>query len=175
MIRLDILKVSFFLILGVLILGCEKEKENPPVEITGQLVSNTHCKDFLKSKEGTNITPDSLSCIEWTYKREDSILTLKHVNAGFNCCPEELTCEIFSRGDTIVIQETEKSSMCDCDCLYDLDIVINGVLDKTYKIKMLEPYARDEAELFFEIDLSTVDSGSYCVIRKLYPWGIHAP
>ena len=167
------MKISFLFFLGVLVLGCEKEKENPPVEITGQLINSTECKDFLKSTKGSSITPDSLSCIEWTYNREDSILTFKHVNAGFNCCPEELTCEVSTSGDTIVIEEFEKSSLCDCDCLYDLDIVINGVLDKTYKIKMIEPYARDEAELFFEIDLSTIDSGSHCVVRKRYPWGIH--
>ncbi len=166
------LKFSIFLIIGVFVLACEKE-ENPPVEITGQLITNTLCKDFFKSTSQSNITPDTLSCIAYTYNKVDSVLTIRHINAGFNCCPEELSCTIATRGDTIIIQEFEKSSVCDCDCLYDLDIQINSVLDKKYKIKMIEPYIRDQQELFFEIDLSVEVSGSFCVVRKRYPWGIH--
>ena len=166
------LRITIFLFIGVFVLACEKE-ENPPVEITGQLISNTLCKDFLKSAAQGLPTPDTLSCIAYTYNKADSILTIRHINAGFNCCPEELSCTIVTRGDTIIIQEFEKFSMCDCDCLYDLDILINGVLDKKYKIKMIEPYARAQEDLFFEIDLSVEVSGSFCVVRKRYPWGIH--
>jgi hypothetical protein len=167
-----ILKISILFFIGVFVLGCEKE-ENIPAEISGQLISNTQCKDFFKSASEGITTPDSLSCIEYTFNQTDSTLTLKHINAGFNCCPELLSCEVTASGDTLIIEEFEKSALCDCNCLYDLDIVINGVLDKQYKIKMVEPYARDQEELFLEIDLSVEVSGSFCVLRKRYPWGIH--
>jgi hypothetical protein len=54
-------------------------------------------------------------------------LTLKHVDAGFSCCPDSLYCNIGLKGDTILIQEFEKTAVCKCNCLYDLDIEINGV------------------------------------------------
>jgi len=165
-------KFLVFLFIGVFILGCEKEG-NPPVEITGTLLSNMQCKDFFKSVSEGHITPDTLSCIEYSFNKADSILSLKHINAGFNCCPEELWCEITTKVDTIIIEEFEKSAMCDCDCLYDLNVILNGVIEGSYKIKMVEPYARDQEELFFEIDLQEKSSGSFCVVRKQYPWGIH--
>ena len=167
-----IFKISILFFIGALVLGCEKE-EKPPAEISGQLINNTQCKDFFKSASEGNITPDTLSCIEYTFNQTDSILTLKHINAGFNCCPEVLSCEVTASGDTLIIEEFEKSALCYCDCLYDLDIIINGVVEGSYHIKMVEPYALDKEELFFEIDLKEDKSGSFCVVRTQYPWGIH--
>ena len=168
-----VFKILLVLFIGGFVLGCEKEKEDPPVEISGKLTSNMECKDLFKSAFEANTTPDSLSCIEYTFSQVDSILTLRHINAGFNCCPEELWGEISTSGDTILIEEFEKSALCDCDCLYDLDIVIEGVVEGKYHIKMVEPYAQGQRELFFEIDLEKETNGSYCVLRKRYPWGIH--
>jgi len=166
------IRFSILLFLGVFILGCEKE-EKPPLVISGELFSNTQCKDFFKSSSEGYTTPDSLSCIEYSFNQADNALTLRHINAGFNCCPEELSCEIIAQGDTLIVEEYEKSALCNCNCLYDLEIVINGILESVYKIKMIEPYAHDQEELFFEIDLSKEASGSFCVVRKGYPWGIN--
>jgi hypothetical protein len=85
-----------------------------------------------------------------------------------------LYCKIELIGDTIQIQEYETASACRCNCLYDLDIEIEGVDLSKYQIKFVEPYAGDQAELIFWIDLTDEISGSYSVTRKNYPWGVYS-
>lgn len=75
------------------------------------------------------------------------------------------------KGDTIIIEEYEKNGICDCNCLFDLDIELQGVIAGKYQIKFIEPYAIGQQEILFEVDLTTNESGGYCVTRKKYPWG----
>lgn len=164
----SLLIVSF---LGLMI-SCEKNNDNnKQLIVTGQLISNSTCKNDLKSSSQIIETPDSLSCVEYSFDKETNKLTIKHINAGFNCCPDSLYCKAEQKGDTIQIQEFEKSTKCWCNCLYDLDIVIDGVNKKTYQIKFEEPYIADQKKLTFEINLSADSNGRYCVTRKQYPWG----
>jgi hypothetical protein len=100
-------------------------------------------------------------------------LTVKHINAGFNCCPDSLYCKVDLEGDTILIQELENSTLCHCNCLYDLVIEIKGIDLKKYHVKFIEPYVADQNKLLFEIDLTEDSTGSYCVTRQQYPWGIN--
>ena len=157
------------LLSGLLLFSCEEEKEKQLV-LAGTLINNTNCKDNFKSAPGNKITADSLSCIDYSYNKIK--LTIKHINAGFNCCPEKLYCNISLVSDTIIIQEFEKSALCDCNCLYDLDIEISGVETKKYILKLIEPYCGNQEKLIFEIDLTRETEGLYCVTRKQYPWGI---
>jgi len=148
--------------------SCDKEQENT---LTGNLINHTGCKVF-KSYIIPN-TPDTLSCINYSFDPSNNKLTLNHINAGFNCCPGSLYCDIKMINDTIIIQEFEKEALCDCDCLYDLEIELTGVFPKIYYLKFIEPYIGDQEKLFFQLDLEHNNQGSYCVTRKRYPWGMY--
>ncbi|MBN2349394.1 MAG: hypothetical protein JXJ22_11175 [Bacteroidales bacterium] len=166
--------LMIFVLIAFICATCEKEKENNPNLLSGQLIDYSTCKNDLKSASLLTETPDSLSCIEYSFNTESNKLTLKHINAGFNCCPESLYCNISSDGDTIVIREFEANALCHCNCLYDLDFELSGIETKDYHIKFIEPYAEEQAEIYFTIDLNTSPAGSYCVTRKQYPWGVNS-
>ena len=165
------------LLFGITFLaGCNEKKGIPgeetlPGDITGRLVASSECKMGKLADELMN-TPDTLSCIEFTYFSAEKKLDIRHINTGFNCCPGELSASISVSGDTIIIEESEEEAMCNCNCLFDLDLEINGVEIRSYWLKFVEPYAVDETSLVFEIDLTEETSGDHCVIRRLYPWGV---
>lgn len=173
---LSVLFIAFFIVC------CDDENNdnnsnidninNDDLTITGSVIHTTDCK-YVKSANLLSETPDSLSCVTYSYDYASNTLTIKHINAGFNCCPGELTCTVNLNSDTIVIEEFEKAPMCNCNCLFDLDIEINGVVKKMYTVKFIEPYAIDETEIVFELDLIRTTEGSYCVDRKNYPWNIY--
>ena len=150
--------------------GCETVNEDKP-DITGQLTSFSDCK-YQKAGEITAEIADSLSCVKYIYNINDKRLLLTHINAGFNCCPENIYCSISIKNDTITIQQYEESALCDCNCLYDLDIEIKGVIAQEYHIKFIEPYLQNQEEIIFSINLDISNEGSYCVTRIHYPWGI---
>lgn len=168
-------------IVTLLSTSCEQENNNNnnnnndnnnngSLIVTGELVGNSSCKIF-KSVESNSETPDTLSCVNYDFDVLHNTLNLKHINAGFNCCPESLYCEVSVVGDTIIIEEFEQAALCYCNCLFDLDIKLNGISPKMYYVKIIEPYAEDQEKLNFEMDLENDSRGSYCVTRKLYPWG----
>lgn len=164
------------LLIGLVIDSCEDNKDKGDGNakksvITGQLVSNSSCKDDLFSRAQILVVSDSISRVEYSFDNNTNKLTLKHINAGFNCCPDSLYCKIELKGDTIMIQEFEKEAGCKCNCLYDLDIEINGVVMDKYQVKFVEPYAEEMDKIEFEIDLANAANGSFSVIRKKYPWG----
>jgi hypothetical protein len=166
------MKKEFFsfltgLFIGLIYFSCENEDHI----VAGKILSNSACKTS-KSEFYTDITPDSLSCIDYSYEKYDTRLLIKHINAGFNCCPGKLFCVVKMSGDTIIITEYEKSSMCDCNCLYDLEIEITGVTSKQYQVKFIEPYSSEQKKIIFKMDLAYHPESSFCVIRKQYPWGI---
>ena len=148
--------------------GAEKQQT---LDITSDLVNSPTCKSGLKSS-GTEDTSDSLSCVEYYFDEANNKLTLKHINAGFNCCPENIYVQTSLSGDTIIIEEHEVDGMCDCDCLYDLEIELEGIAAKKYQIEFNEPYA-SPGEISFEVDLTNTAEGEFCVTRKFYPWGVN--
>lgn len=155
---------------GLIIISCEKKNE--PMMINGKLINSSTCKNGFKSDPQPDNTPDTISCIEYSYDNRNHTLTIKHINAAFNCCPEKVFCNITLAGDTIIVEETEKSALCNCDCLYDLDIEVNDVEAGSFTVSIIEPYAGDMEKLEFDIDLLHVTNGSFCVTRKQYPYGI---
>ncbi len=85
--------------------------------------------------------------IELKTKQEESIilkmqnnnqLQIKHTNAIFNCCIEQLYVETSLLGDTIIINEKESETdyTCNCICPYDLEYSIINVPFKDYIIKL---------------------------------------
>ncbi len=164
---------ALFITVLIASISCVKENSNNNNSsgyIAGQVTANSGCKN-LKSANGENPVPDSISCVEYSFEQLTKKLIIKHVNAGFNCCPGELYCKISLNNDTIIIEEFEKEAMCDCSCLFDLDIEITGVNRQKYFVKFIEPYVGYQQKIEFEIDLANTQNGSYCVVRKDYPWG----
>lgn len=131
----------------------------------GNLTNQTTCKDYNLSKP-----PPNQDCIQYQY---DSVqnLTLKHQNAGFNCCPV-IAANITIINRTITIKEIELVGDCRCLCLFDLDYQILNLPPASYKITVEEPYILPEDQkLEFTINLINSSTGSYCVERTNYPWG----
>ncbi len=174
------MKSLLILVLNVMILavflgGCKDESvriiNNPEIsDFSGQLAGHSACKGF-QSSPSTVGGSDTLSCIVYSYDARSHKLSLTHINAGFNCCPESLFCRFTLLNDTIVVDEHEKTPACNCLCLFDLFIEVHGIEAKEYYVKIIEPYSGDQENLYFTIDLSASNEGTYCVKRLLYPWG----
>lgn len=163
------------LILLLLIAGCTEKDTTSfnPINSgpAGRLVDYGGCKDF-KGAEALDGAPPDKDCIEYMYNGE-RVLLLKHINAGFNCCPVEILADISIEGNIITIEESEAESACDCLCLFDLDYEIKNLQPGEYTIRIIEPYTTgDDEKLEFTVDLSSSPSGSYCVDRKHYPWDV---
>ncbi len=133
------------------------------------------CKTFQKASSPDS-TPPNQTCIEYQYDGQ-SVLSINHINAGFNCCPDELAAIISIEGNVITIEEVEYlySGGCDCLCLFNLDYEITGLPPGEYTVIVIEPYRHpDDEPLEFTINLSSSpSSGSHCVYRSYYPWGTY--
>lgn len=169
--KLTINKLIIAVIGLLMFCSCTQDPENPKdLNLTIKLLGNPECNN-LKSAKLLESTPISKSCVEYSFDLLTQKLTLKHLNAGFNCCPESLSCTVIYRNDSIIIHEIEKHMGCKCNCLYDLDIEVKGVESGKYQLRIIEPYAGNQDKLSFELDLRTQNQGSFCVSRKQYPWG----
>lgn len=161
-----------FVITVLFILSCEKDKpavtDDKPF---GKLSSASECKG-LKSTSDYTDTPDTLSCIEYVYNDTTRLLRIKHINAGFNCCPGKLYATFQCSSDSILIREYETAPGCHCNCLYDLEFEIKEISKKKYQVNITEPYIGDQDKIEVEIDLSDSPAGSICVERHVYPWGM---
>lgn len=146
---------------------------SPPGTPYGQLVRQSDCKSFLAFK-GSTVTPSHSSseeCLEYIYDGQGH-LTLKHINAGFNCCPETISADIVILAGEIIIKGKEEFSLCDCNCLFDLDYEFMNIKPGVYRISVKGPYQPpDEPPLEFVVSLKGPVSGTFCVPRKKYPWG----
>ena len=113
------------------------------------------------------------SCIDWTYDRARKELELLHTHAAFNCCPNGISATFTVSDGKLTIVEREKSALCDCNCLYDIRIVVGGISAGTYETLIIEPYrSNEDAPLLFDLDLEKESSGRVCAPRTRYPWGI---
>jgi hypothetical protein len=138
---------------------------------TGVLLNYDGCKEFQKGSVIDTSTPPDQDCMEYQYDGE-SILSLKHVNAGFNCCPE-IAANITIEDNIITIEEIEISGECFCLCLFDVDYEISNLPPGEYTIKVNEVYLEEADEILeFTVDLTSSPSGTHCVYRDHYPWGI---
>jgi len=164
------MKKYLFLILAEVIIirltiSCGNDNESP--EISGSLVNSSQCKTN-KSASPAGLASDTQSCVEYSYNRSAQKLSLKHINTAFNCCPGKLSCTITVKGDTLVIAESAKEALCDCMCLYDLEIEVKNLASGKYEIKFAGPYRGAEPHIQFEVDLASHPEGNYCVNRSGY-------
>lgn len=158
--------------LSFLVSACADDETAGVDGIVISLTAHTGCKSGMKSGDDDRNISFGQSCIEYAYSPGAQQLTLTHINAGFNCCPESLFCHITLQKDTIVIEEKEKSALCKCDCLYDLEMVVTGLPPGLYHIRIIEPLLNGQQPLVFQADLKTTPEGMFCVARGKYPWGI---
>ncbi len=117
---------------------------------------------------------DNQECFTYVYDG-DSVLTLRHINACFNCCPEELLATIDIAEHTITITEDEtleNGTGCECYCLFDVDYRIGGLLPDSYTIIIKGLCLGENPPLQTTLDLSGATSGQFCVERGYYPWGL---
>lgn len=57
-------------------------------------------------------------------------ITIHHLGATYNCCPEPFAYEVSQEGDRIVVQENEiLENPCYCLCCYDLEATVSGARD----------------------------------------------
>jgi len=136
----------------------------------GHITDYTTCKDFTQTMAGAE-TPPGQDCIEYEYNGAGT-LSIKHVNAGLNCCPI-IVADISIEDNTILIDEIDSldNGGCYCLCLYDIDYTITNLTPGEYRIIIVEPYLIEgDEEIDFTVDLFTNPSGSHCVTRNHYPW-----
>ena len=165
--------VGFFLCMVVVSLACIgngcKSNSGPETDPNGILLQYQGCKEWSVGSDAINITARNEDCLEYLY--DGRKLILKHVNAGFNCCPGTITAEIAVTDRIISIIEREQEAGCLCLCLFDLDMEIDNLEPGEYTIRVVEPYVEDGDEsLEFVVQFSAGTSGCYCVSRNYYPW-----
>jgi hypothetical protein len=153
--------------ISLLLASCEREDHHVIASVTDR----SDCKN-LKSRTTDDTTPDTLSCISYAYDISSKTLLITHINAGFNCCPGKLNCRADIAGDTLIIRENQAHAGCRCDCMYDLEISVERLESKRYTVKIIEPFCGDQQKLIFEASLPDDPAGSFCAIRKQYPWGM---
>ncbi|MBI9065991.1 MAG: hypothetical protein JEZ09_01785 [Salinivirgaceae bacterium] len=165
-------KKLFYLALSLFflfIIACEDdnktiENTNDENKIKVELTSVSECKeDNLKDAFSSTET-----CIKYTYNVDAKELSLKHVNAVFNCCPDSILISFSFTGDTLIISESESSALCNCNCQYDLDMKISNLDPKVLYIKVVEPYIGDNIPIEGEIDLINKPTDSLCFPRDNY-------
>ena len=141
---------------------------------TGILVDYAGCKTFTRGSAAGSTPPDQ-DCIEYQYDGARTLL-LKHINAGFNCCPV-IAADITIEGNLITIHESESfdsTGPCWCLCLFDLDLEISNLSPGEYTISVIEVCTNPEDEILeFTVNLVSSPSGMYCVFRDHYPWGFY--
>lgn len=150
--------------------GCKKSSDT--LEPVGVLLQYDGCKQVAAAAgsraDGVKLAQMS-DCFEFQYNA--NTLTLRHINAGFNCCPGEITADITLNGNVITITEKEQLQDCRCLCLFDLDFEIVNLAAGSYTIRVIEPYVdQNDQVLEFTVDLSPAASGNYCLERNYYPW-----
>jgi hypothetical protein len=150
--------------------GCKKSSETqlPP---SGVLLEYNGCKQFTAGSQRAGALQTQRSdCFEFQYNGENT-LRLRHINAGFNCCPGEITAEITFNGNIISITEIEQQQACRCLCLFDLDYEMINLPPGRYTIRVVEPYREENDQLMeFAVELSSANSGTFCLERTYYPW-----
>lgn len=168
--------VSIFFVVMALVLttgGCKKS-ETPDLDVIATLLSVDGCKQFLSNSQaddGTILPGPYQDCLDWHFDGNGT-LVLQHISSGFNCCPGEITSNVFIEGNTITVEELEETQGCKCLCLFDLTVQLQNLPAGTWIVRVLEPYVQEtDTVMEFTIQLtSSASSGSVCYDRDYYPW-----
>jgi len=180
-------KLQFFYlaVLAFLLAGCDSgEKALEPVKqakgVRCIITGRTDCKVWEgEVEEGRSLAPDVAESASFHYGIEDCVeyvysgdtLSIRHINSAFNCCPKEILVDASVSGDTIVIVERESEGLCDCICLYDLNIKVLNLTPSKYTVVIKEQYlCKGDEPVIFPLDITGSTSGSICFKRSCYPW-----
>ncbi len=160
--------------------------DDVPTHVSGMLVQTTGCKENIYGL-GDLAAPAVFDCITWDWDGSDT-LSVVHTNAGLNCCPGTIVGHVHAiyyeatvegpheahlAGFEITETEGDDAIMCHCLCLYDLTYAITGIEGGVLWIRFIEPYLPEGAEpLYITIDLDAEPTGTHCVQRDTYPWGL---
>jgi hypothetical protein len=152
--------------------GCHEEETLAPSYRPYQawtLIDHTDCKSQTDSGAVGTI-PSDMDCIEYHYGANGT-LAIKHINAGFNCCPGDITADVIVAAGVITIVEHEAQSGCRCLCLLDVDYEIHDLEPRQYALRVVELYVNaDDERLDFSIDLSAAPGRFLARYRDHYPW-----
>ena len=156
-----------FAALALIAIACTNTDPNPG-DPTGEFKKRSECKynDVKLMAEGFDSTHEGIQ-----YKFKDNTLTITHVNAGLNCCPDPMNATVTVKDGVITIDETKSANGCKCMCLFDVDYSVTELPVGTYIIeaKSFTDLAGDD-ELKATVDLSKNPEGSFSVARTHYPW-----
>jgi hypothetical protein len=136
---------------------------------SGSLVGHSGCKPYVPA--GSKV--DHLSnedCIDYSYSA--GVLSLRHVNGAFNCCPASIVGDVYVGDGMIWIEEDETFDFdpCPCLCVYDIDYQIVNLPPGQYTVRIEGLNLPESQYLETVVDLITTPAGSYCVERTTYPW-----
>lgn len=160
--RINLLTLLIFLTLTVV--SCKDDI--PDKSLNGTISCNMECKtDSDLEKAAYNYTS-----VMYNYDSETKVLTLKHINAGFNCCPDRILTHLIYSNNSLFIEEVETNPKCNCSCLFDVDIKVEGVDQNTDSIWFIEPYIGSQTWLRFGVNFSLKKQDTVTVKRTQYPW-----
>ena len=148
--------------------------ELPPV---GALTNYSECKSANPLLLQALDTPSNdRECLQFTWDGNGT-LVLRHINAGFNCCPDQLLGSVAIQDGAITLTESELHGLCFCLCLYDLDYEILHLKPGLYTLQVAPTHyvPSGDPPLTFAVDLTAPTNGIYCVPRSAYPWHTPAP
>jgi len=136
---------------------------------SGSMEPLTGCKTETAAAAASYWSADQ-SCIVWEYDVRGQ-LSIQHINAGLNCCPEGEVAITVS-GGRITLDERPINGVCNCLCLFDIDMLVANLPPGEYTVVVKEPLWPGPGETFeFTVDLNTSPTGLVCVDRNAYPWG----
>jgi hypothetical protein len=138
-------------------------------QASGSMVGHSECKPYIPA--GSKI--DHLSnedCIDYSFSA--GVLSFRHVNGAFNCCPASIGGAVYVGEDLIVVVESETYDPypCPCLCLFDVDYQIVNLPPGQYTVRIEGLNLPESQYLETVVDLITTPAGSYCVERTTYPW-----
>ena len=143
-------KILLLLALSFVLFSCEKAHHLKNIGI--DQISVSECK------ASKGILNDSLK-----YKTVDTnYLSITHVNSYFNCDPGQLTVDIKTRNDTIIINEAEEDGSANCICPYDFNFRIGPLDYGIYNIKLTRggaPY------ISFLVDFTSTTNRSFLIFH----------
>ena len=68
---------------------------------------------------------------------EGNKIIVTHLNATYNCCPDEIGMRLLMEGDKMkLIEEEILSTPCDCMCCYNVDTEIAGLIAGKYFVEV---------------------------------------
>jgi hypothetical protein len=160
----DITDLVSYLYLEGPALNCPPPMDPP----SGNLVNIIDCFE-----RGEVRVPPEEDCVEYNYDGTSTLL-IRHINAGFNCCPLEIYSDINIAAGDIVIQEYETFDTlgpCACLCLYEVYYQIDNLPPGEYTIEIQgQCVYSDDDFLNFTVDLSVEPIGEFSIYRGYYPW-----